>query len=162
MVLLLFGGYFWTLQKDLKLVSDHSALDPQQYFHITLMTHCAEMPSFYFAFCCGIGVELVTGGPWQGHLREEWAAGEVLPWGEGQSWGPEGVEPGLQGHRDGPGGEGCGPQGEDRGHHSKGSAAQRILSSQTSKCHRFFIKSQEASVDVFVVVSSLYHILSLV
>ena len=77
------------------------------------------------------GAELVAGGPRQGHLREERAAGEVLPRGEGQGRGPEGAESGLQGHRDGPGGTGRGPQGEDGGHHSKGSAAARVLPGQT-------------------------------
>lgn len=81
--------------------------------------------------CSVTGVELVTGGPRQGHLREEWAAGEILPRGEGQGRSSEGAEPGLQGHRDGPGGEGRSTQGENRGHHSKGSAAPRVLSSQT-------------------------------
>ncbi len=80
-------------------------------------------PHSIMPLCFVTGVEFVAGGPRQGHLREERAAGEVLPRGEGQGGGSEGAEPGMQGHRDGPGGEGCGPQGENGGHHSKGSAA---------------------------------------
>ena len=77
------------------------------------------------------GAGLGAGGQGPGHLREERAAGEVLPRGEGQGRGPEGAEPGLQGHRGGARGAGRGPQGEDGGHHPEGPAAARVLPGQT-------------------------------
>lgn len=65
----------------------------------------------FFARHEGAGLCADRSGP--GHLREERAAGEVLPRGERQGRDQEGAEPGLQGHRDGARGTGCGAQRAD-------------------------------------------------
>lgn len=76
-----------------------------------------------------LGTKLCSSGKRSSNLWEEWVTGKILPWSEGQSWGPEGTWSSLQGYRDSEGRKRCCQERENRSYHPERPSAKGILSS---------------------------------
>lgn len=116
---------------------------------ILIVNRKKDPPWFFNWFAWRKGTRLSPNRPRPGNLREERAAGEVLPRSEGQGWGPKGAEPGLQRHRDGARGARRGPQRADGSHRPERPAAEGVLPGQTGRRpHRWEINHHKWRVAV--------------